>query len=119
MALFKGKSLIIILAVAILAGGGYWLWGGKKPETKWKTVTAERGPLQISVTATGTLQAVVTVQVGTQVSGTVSALYADFNSHVKKDQVIARIDTTLLRAALTDANSNMQKVAAQNLQAAS
>jgi HlyD family secretion protein len=120
MSLFKGKSLIILIVSVILAGlGAYWLWGGKQAEIKWKTAAVEKGPLQISVTATGTLAAVVTVQVGTQVSGTVSALYVDFNSQVKKGQIIARIDTTLLRAALTDANSNLQKVAAQNLQAVS
>jgi HlyD family secretion protein len=84
---------------------------------KWRTAPVERGPLQVSVTATGTLQAVVTVQVGTQVSGTVSAIYADFNSQVKKGQVIARIDTTLLRATLADAQSNLEKAAAQARQA--
>jgi HlyD family secretion protein len=120
MSLFKGKSLIVVIAAVILAGlGAYWLWGGKPAEIKWRTAAVEKGPLQVSVTATGTLQAVLTVQVGTQVSGTVSALYVDFNSPVKKNQIIARIDTTLLRAALSDANSNLEKVAAQNLQAAS
>ena len=115
MSLFKGKSLIILIAIALSAGGAYWLWGGKQAEVKWKTTAVEKGPLQLSVTATGTLQAVLTVQVGTQVSGTVSALYVDFNSKVTKGQVIARIDTTLLKAALSDANSNLQKVAAQDL----
>ncbi|MEO7426138.1 MAG: efflux RND transporter periplasmic adaptor subunit [Fibrobacteria bacterium] len=120
MSLFKGKSLLVVIAVVILAGlGAYWIWGGKPAEIKWRTAAVEKGPLQVSVTATGTLQAVLTVQVGTQVSGTVSALYVDFNSQVKKNQIIARIDTTLLRAALSDANSNVEKVAAQNLQAAS
>ncbi len=119
MSIFKGKSLVILVVTLALAClGGYWLWGGKKAELKWKTAAAEKGPLQLSVTATGTLQAVLTVQVGTQVSGTVSALYVDFNSKVAKGQVIARIDTTLLRAALSDVISNLEKVAAQNLQAA-
>ena len=119
MAFSKTKLPIILLLAAVLAGGGaYWLWGRKPEEVKWRTGQAERGSLQVSVTATGTLQAVLTVLVGTQVSGTVSALYVDFNSQVKKGQVIASIDTTLLRAALMDARSNMEKVEAQERQAA-
>jgi HlyD family secretion protein len=115
----KGKSLWIPILVLAAAGiGGYYLLGGKKEPLKWRTSPVEKGPLQVSVTATGTLQAVVTVQVGTQVSGTVSAIYVDFNSKVTKGQIIARIDTTLLRAALSDAQSNVEKVAAQELQAA-
>ena len=71
-----------------------------------------------SLTATGTLQALVTVQVGTQVSGPIASLHADFNSEVKKGQVIARLDTTLLYAALADAQSSLARVAAQERQAA-
>lgn len=119
MSMFKGKRLVILIAILALAGAAaYWVWGGRKAEIKWRTAAVEKGAVQISVTATGTLQAVLTVQVGTQVSGTVSALYVDFNSKVAKNQVIARIDTTLLRASLSDAQSNLEKVAAQELQAA-
>ncbi len=75
------------------------------------------GPIQTSVTATGTLQVKDTVEVGTRVSGTVSALYADFNSHVRKGEVIARIDTTLLYASLLDAQSTLDKALAQDQQA--
>jgi len=114
----KGKYSIILILAAVLAGGaGWYFWSKREKEIQWRTAYVERGPVQISVTATGTLQAVVTVQVGTQVSGTVSALYVDFNSQVSKGQTIARIDTTLLRAALTDAMSNLEKVAAQERQA--
>ena len=120
MSLWKKPSVQAALVVLVLAGaGGWYKWGGKKPEPKWKTAAVEQGPVQVSVTATGTLQAVLTVQVGTQVSGTVSALYVDYNSQVKKGQVIARIDTTLLRAALSDAQSNLERTAAQERQAAS
>jgi HlyD family secretion protein len=106
------------LAAIILIGAGAWWYAHRGAEgPQWRTAKVERGPLQVSVTATGTLQAVVTVQVGTQVSGTISAIYADFNSQVKKGQVIARIDTTLLRAALSDALSNLEKANAQARQA--
>ncbi|MEO6096218.1 MAG: efflux RND transporter periplasmic adaptor subunit [Fibrobacteria bacterium] len=120
MAFLKRRPVQAALVLLALAGAGSWYqWGRKPAEIKWKTAPAERGPIQVSVTATGTLQAVVTVQVGTQVSGTVSALYVDFNSKVAKGQVIARIDTTLLRAALTDAQSNLERTAAQQRQVAS
>jgi HlyD family secretion protein len=114
----KFRWLWILLALA-LAAGAYFYWRGRgAPAPVWRTAPIERGSIQVAVTATGTLQALVTVQVGTQVSGTVSALYADFNSQVKKGQVIARIDTTLLRATLADAMSNLEKAAAQQHQAA-
>ena len=117
MAGWMPKALWGAAAAALIAGGAFWLKGRGAEAPKWRTATVERGPLQVSVTATGTLQAVVTVQVGTQVSGTVSAIYADFNSQVKKGQVIARIDTTLLRATLSDALSNLEKSEAQARQA--
>jgi HlyD family secretion protein len=117
MAGWLPKALWGAAAAALIAGGVFWYKGHAAPEVKWRTATVERGPLQVAITATGSLQAVLTVQVGTQVSGTVSAIYADFNSQVKKGQVIARIDTTLLRASLADAQSNMDKSAAQARQA--
>jgi HlyD family secretion protein len=117
MASWIPKALWGAAAAALIAGGAIWFKGRGAQDLKWRTAAVERGPLQVSVTATGTLQAVLTVQVGTQVSGTVSAIYADFNSQVKKGQVIARIDTTLLRASLSDALSNLEKSAAQARQA--
>ncbi len=114
---FSGKVRVVLVAVVLAAAGAYWFWGRSAPELKWRTAKIEKGDIKVSVTATGTLQAVLTVQVGTQVSGTISAIYADFNSQVKKGQVVARIDTTLLHAALTDALSNLEKAAAQERQA--
>jgi HlyD family secretion protein len=107
------------ILVAALAGGGAWWYLGKDgKEVQWRTGRVERGDLQVSVTATGTLQALVTVQVGTQVSGPIASIHADFNTEVKKGEVIARLDTTLLHAALEDARSNLARVAAQERQAA-
>ena len=115
---YKSKMLWAA-AILALAGGGVWFAKSRQaPAVKWRTSPVEQGPLQVTVTATGTLQAVVTVQVGTQVSGTVSEINADFNSRVKRGQVIARIDSTLLRAALSDALSNLEKTVAQERQAA-
>jgi len=94
----KRNSIIkyCILAVLIFgaAWGGYSYWKNtrKDPREKYLTVKAERGSLRRTVSSTGTLQAVVTVQVGSQVSGRIQELDADFNSVVKKGQVLAVID---------------------------
>jgi HlyD family secretion protein len=83
----------------------------------FRFVTVERGDLQALVSATGTLNAVTTVSVGTQVSGQVSALLVDFNSHVKKGQLLARIDPTLAQQGVADAQANLEKLQAQANQA--
>lgn len=115
----KGRFAIAVLAAGAVAAGAWYLYRKQGDgEVKYRTAAAERGSIQVSVTATGTLQALVTVQVGTQVSGPIASIHADFNSEVKKGQVIARLDTTLLTAALEDARSNLARVAAQDRQAA-
>ncbi|HEY6966862.1 MAG TPA: efflux RND transporter periplasmic adaptor subunit [Burkholderiales bacterium] len=82
-----------MVALAALAAGG-WTWHATRTggEPAWRTGKVERGSLQAVVAASGTLNAVTTVQVGSQVSGQISEILADFNTQVKKDQVIARID---------------------------
>jgi HlyD family secretion protein len=102
----------------LLASVAAWWWLGREPEVEWRTAPVTRGPIEITVTATGAVEAVTTVQVGTQVSGIVASLHADFNSRVTKGQVIARIDTTLLHAALVDARSGLERAAAQERQSA-
>ena len=87
------KFVAVLLVLAAAAGG--WAWyasRGAADETKYRIGKLERGPLQAVVVASGTLAAVTTVQVGSQVSGQVLEIFADFNTLVKKDQVIARID---------------------------
>ena len=80
---------------------------GRNGETRYQTVTVDRGDIVEVVGATGTLQAVTTVLVGSQVSGTVQELYADFNSVVKKGQVIARLDPSLFQARLGQSQANL------------
>ncbi len=84
-----------------------------QPAPAFRFATVERGDLQALVSATGTLNAVTTVSVGTQVSGQVSALLVDFNAHVKKGQLLARIDPTLAQQAVADAQANLEKLQAQ------
>src|SRR5262249_6678968 len=83
----------------------------RKQPARYETVKADRGRIIARVTATGTLSALVTVQVGSQGSGRIQQLHADFNSPVKKDQVIAKIDPALFQAAVEQARANY--VAAQ------
>jgi HlyD family secretion protein len=90
-----------------------------KNTTTYKFATVQRGNMQSTVSATGTLNAVTTVSVGTQVSGQVSQLFVDFNDHVKKGQLLARIDPTLAQQGVTDAQANVEKAQAVAAQASS
>lgn len=113
------KSFIAIGLVLILSVIGVLVHrlAFAKETTAYRFATIERGNLQSTVSATGTLNAVTTVSVGTQVSGQVSELLVDFNDHVKKGQLLARIDPTLALQAVTDAQANLEKSQAQALQA--
>ncbi|HTQ79936.1 MAG TPA: efflux RND transporter periplasmic adaptor subunit [Thermoanaerobaculia bacterium] len=104
---------IVIVLIAILSGIGWWRVRKARAENEvhYDTTEVDRGKITAKVTATGTLSALVTVQVGSQVSGTIAALYADFNSTVTKGQRIALIDPRLFEAARQQAQANL--VAAQ------
>src|SRR5213080_3233154 len=73
----------------------------------YQTATVTRGPITQAVTATGTLNPVVNVQVGSQVSGNIAKLFADFNSEVKAGQTVAQIDPMLFQAAVTQAEGDL------------
>ena len=114
----KKKQLIIgLLGVGVLAAAGFYFWGGRTSAAQYLTAKVERGNLRNTVTATGTLQAVTTVQVGSQASGTLSALYADYNSVVKKGQVIAQLDPAVSKAQVEQAKANLQQAQASLQQA--
>jgi HlyD family secretion protein len=91
----------------------FYFSGGSSVDVMYRTEKVTRGDIQVVVTATGTLSADTTVEVGTQVSGTVSKLYVDWNSKVKKGQVIALIDPTFLASAVQDAEATLEKAKAQ------
>jgi HlyD family secretion protein len=113
------KSIVLGVAVLLVAALGFWAYrnagGNDKPTYRFATV--ERGNLEAAVSATGTLSAVTTVQVGTQVSGKVVAINVDFNDRVKKGQLIARIDPTLLEQAVRDAQAGLERNQAELEQA--
>ena len=102
----KGWIAIGVIAVILIAW--FFLRGGKKEEkVSFETTKVETGKIQTSITATGTIEPVTSVTVGTQVSGIVSRLYVDYNSIVKKGQVIAELDRTNLISELNTANANL------------
>ena len=111
----------ITLAVAVIAAAGAGLWFYTRADAheaeSFRFASVERGDVRATVSATGTLDAVRTVQVGTQVSGQVSAIYVDFNDKVTKGQLIARIDPTLQQQSVQDAEAGLARVEAQYAQA--
>ncbi|HHJ10065.1 MAG TPA: efflux RND transporter periplasmic adaptor subunit [Bacteroidetes bacterium] len=114
------KGIIIGLVVITLGAVAYFLWFRKSDRSSsvsWETVKIDRGNIRNEVTATGTLQAVTEVEVGTQVSGKINEIFVDFNSKVRKGDVIARLDTTTLAAQVFDAKASVQRMRIQLRQA--
>src|SRR6266704_786401 len=109
----RKKQLIIgVAGFAVVAAAAFYFWGGQTSAAQYLTAKVERGNLRNTVTATGTLQAVTTVQVGSQASGTISSLSADYNSVVKKGQVIAQLDPAVSKAQVDQARANLQQAQA-------
>ena len=103
------KTWIILAAVAVIGIITYLTLSGDKKEEKveFETAQAVMGNIQTTITATGTIEPVTSVTVGTQVSGIVSKLYVDYNSVVKKGQIIAELDKTNLTSELNTARANL------------
>jgi HlyD family secretion protein len=113
------KKIAVGLALVTVVGASLWALTRGKGESPgaYRLATIDRGDVESVVSATGTLSAVTTVEVGTQVSGIVSGILVDFNDRVKKGQVIARIDPTLLEIAVHNAEANLERNQAQLKQA--
>ncbi len=112
----KKYLITLVITLLVLAGGLYFYrWGGRSGSNqKFRFAKVERGEVNVVVTATGTINPVINVLVGSQVSGTIKALYADFNSQVKEGQVIAQIDPAIFeaqveqgRASVLNAHANL------------
>jgi HlyD family secretion protein len=109
------KKLVIGTVVMLLIAALIWFFtrNGKESEGKYTMVKIDRGDLEAVVSSTGTLSAVTTVQVGTQVSGRIAKIYSDFNQTVKKGQLLAMLDTSSLLMAVSEAESSYEKARAQ------
>ncbi len=105
----KKLIVIIIVLAGVGAGAGAYYMRKNTKEPEVRTAPVSRGDVVQAVQATGTLEAVTTVEVGSQVSGIVQDLYADFNSIVKKGQVIARLDPTILDTQIEQARANVAR----------
>jgi HlyD family secretion protein len=105
-ATLKLLALLAVIAAAV-AGGWYWQSRGDNGEVKYRLAKVERGPMAAVVAASGTLNAVTTVQVGSQISGQVKEIHADFNTPVKKGQVIARIDPATYELRVNQARADL------------
>jgi len=101
------KIGIGVLIIVIVGGAALWLYRGKGTEMNYRVEKILRGDIKETVTATGTVNAVTTVLVGTQVSGTIKQIYVDFNSPVKKGQIIAQIDPALFESQVEQAEANL------------
>src|SRR4051812_30109155 len=108
----KRAIIVLLIIAAVGAGAGAYYMRRNSGEIQVNTSPITRGEIIDTVGSTGTLQAVTTVQVGSQVSGNISYLGADFNSIVKKGQVIARLDPSLFQAQVDQARANLAKAQA-------
>ena len=106
-------SLVVVVAVAVLAFWGYSTWKKPVDSQRYRTLTLSRGDVAQSVSATGTLNPVRVVSVGTQVSGTVEKLYVDFNSQVKENQVLLELNTDLTQAKLAQSQASLNSANAK------
>ena len=114
----KMKITAAAVGVTILAGTGWFYKRANGSEAPvYRTATIQRGSVKPTVSATGTLSAVKTIQVGTQVSGQVAAIYVDFNDHVRKGQLLASIDPALQNQAVEEAQAQLERALATMEQA--
>jgi HlyD family secretion protein len=114
----KNWVIAAIVVGALILIAGVWLKPfGRKAQVAYRTEAVQRGDISLQVSATGTLNAVTTVQVGSQVSGTIAALYVDFNDKVKQGQVLALLDPTFLKAQVAQAEADLDRANVQVKQA--
>src|SRR5215207_9140688 len=110
------KRLMLVVLAVLLAGAvgvaAYYTRSSDAAHPSFTTAVVTSGPVVSRVEATGTLQAVTTVAVGSQVSGTISSLHADFNSRVRKGQVLARLEPSLFQTQVEQAEATVQRLQA-------
>ena len=106
--IFGGAVALALIAILVLKP-----FSKKEAEYTFDTVKVQKGNISNTVTATGTVEAMTTVEVGTQVSGIIEHVYVDFNDNVKQGQVLARLDETPLRAQVEQSQASVDQARAQ------
>ncbi len=106
------KTIWVGAALAVATGLGAWTQLRGDHGTEYRTARVDRGSIASTISATGNLNAVVMVEVGSQISGNVKELYADFNTKVKKGQLVARIDPEISQARVNQAQANLDSARA-------
>jgi multidrug resistance efflux pump len=111
--LTRKKSYLIASGLVVIAAvAGYFFWSRRASADEYITAKIERGNVRNTVNATGALQAVTTVQVGSQVSGIISELYVDFNDNVRQGQIVAQLDPSVLQAQVAQQRANLEQARA-------
>ena len=116
----RGKTFKLAAAIAVaavVAAGGFYYWNTREDEIQYKTVPVRRSDIRSTIQATGTLNPVETVDVGTQISGTIKELYFDYNSRVKEGQLIALMDSATQAAEVSQAEATVASAQADVLNA--
>lgn len=114
--MLKNKKLLILVIsvlLIIIAAFSFYSWNKGNQEYSFETTTVKKGSVSNTITATGTLEATNTVIVGTQVSGVIEKLYVDFNSTVKKGELIAELDKSTLQSSLENAQADLDNAQAE------
>ena len=111
------KLAAVIAVAAVVAAGGFYYWSTREDEIQYKTVPVRRSDIRSTIQATGTLNPVETVDVGTQISGTIKELYFDYNSRVKEGQLIALMDSATQAAEVSQAEATVASAQADVLNA--
>ena len=106
------KSAIVLVIILAIAGAGYWYMANRAPEIQYKTQKAVKSDLRSVISATGELNPVETVDVGTQISGTIKEVYIDYNSVVKKGDLIAEMDSATQKAGVDSAIAELNSAKA-------
>lgn len=113
----RSLAVLLVVVAVVVAALIFLKFDRKAGAGEYRTAVVQRGSISSTVTATGTLNPVTTVQVGSQISGTIAELRADFNSRVRRGELIALIDTTFLAASVRDAEASVERAQAEAKQA--
>src|SRR5437867_956009 len=104
------KAIAIMIVLTLGSGAAWWVWfRNPAPPARYRLQKVERGDLRVVVTATGTVQPHLLVQVGTQVTGTIQKLMVDFNSKVKAQQIVAQIDPARFQSKVDQDKANVSR----------